>query len=305
MLTVRPIAIGNKQDILHLIEQVNRKDGLDYSLTEEWFEHIVNQAGNHGLFVAELLDGTGEQRRGKVYGLGTCIVDPTDSGISDVLILVHPDHRRGGLGSALYERILEFCAEKQIDQMQAVVRQRLQHSLDFLEKREFIPQIYSWRLEFDLVARELGNTFPTLDQLQSRIRRATADDFDTYRQLMEECFAHVIEHQHFSHIFADPSIELFFLEELDSPHHRIIGMISLQIRESLNMVYLYDIAVGIDKRRQGFASAMIASILEYIQHIGIAKAVLIVDGKNRKAVSMYEKLGFRETDKEILMEKRL
>ncbi len=304
MLTVRPIAIGDKQDVLHLIEQVNQRDGLDYSLTEEWFEHIVNQVGHHGLFVTELLDGTGD-RRGRVYGLGTCIVDLTGSGISDVLILVHPDYRRSGLGSALYERILEFCTEKYIYQMQTIVRQRLQHSVAFLEKRNFVPKIYSWRLEFDLVMVELSNTSRTLDQLQSRIRRATIDDLDTYRQLMEECFAHVIEHQHFSHMFADPSIELFFLEELDSPYHRIIGMISLQRRESLNMVYLYDIAIIQDKRRQGFASAMIVSILEYIRHIGITKAVLIVDDENRKAVSMYEKLGFQETDKEILMEKRL
>lgn len=242
---------------------------------------------------------------GNVGGLGTCIVDFTSGGIADMLILVHPEHRRSGLGSALYKRILDYCAENQIYQLQVAVRQRLQDSLDFLERRNFVPRIYSWRLEFDIAKNKLGHAVSPLKRQQYRIREACVDDFDTYTRLMEECFAHIVDEHHFSQSFADPSVGLFFLEEQSLEDSPVIGMISLQKRASLNMVYLYDIAVIEAKRGQGIGSFMIVSILEYLRDMGVGKAVLIVDGENKKAISLYEALGFRETDNEILMEKEL
>src|SRR5690554_1999847 len=107
-IVIRNISHLDKSNIFQLIEALNQKDQLSYSLTEEWFEHVLNEAGED-MFVATQAE--------QIIGLATCMIHPVDETQAVVNIMVEPKHRSQGCGQRLYIQMLEHAQKKQIQQL--------------------------------------------------------------------------------------------------------------------------------------------------------------------------------------------
>ena len=308
MSSIRLMRVSDRDDIMELIDAVNQQDFLQYSLTDEWFEYVLKEAGEH-LFVAEKeiafeMENLQVIHQLKVVGFATCMIDWVSNEACQMNVIVHPQHRRQGIGSALFQKLLEHSQEYQLQKAEALVKQRLQASTRFAERRNFLPVIYSWTMEIVLDKNKHSTIqYPEKLNTDYQLRQAQADDLHIYMYMMEECFQHQVDSKHFQQMFTDPSVALYFFTEQSTG--TVVGMITIQYRRNLAMVYLYDIAILPVFQQQGFGSRMIIAALEVAKQSRMEKAGLVVDGVNKNALSLYGKLGFKEVDEDILMEKSL
>ena len=90
----------HKDKIYKLIEEINREDNLSYSLTEEWLDYVIENAGE-GIF----LGFNGDE----LAGLGTAMINPAYRDQGSLNVVVCPDYRGKGLGSILYDEIYSFA----------------------------------------------------------------------------------------------------------------------------------------------------------------------------------------------------
>ncbi len=116
----------HKCKIYKLIEEINREDNLNYSLTDEWLNYVTQNAGE-GIF----LGFHGE----KLAGLGTSMINPVYRDQGALNVVGSPDYRRKGLGSSLYDEIYSFTKEEDVKIVEAYVKKRLVDGVRFAQKR--------------------------------------------------------------------------------------------------------------------------------------------------------------------------
>jgi len=305
MFTIRNVILQDKQGIYSLIDAVNEHDQLGYSLNDEWFDYVIKEAGEH-IFVAV------DSLVGGIAAIATCMIDHVGKEVAQINIIVHPEYREQGIGTSLYNKVIKHLTSYTADsnagdtygtdnyaiaRLEAIVKKRLTNSLRFVKKRGFKPYIYSWELQLDLTTNNLtGNS---LVDSKYHLRLAADNDSEEYIHMMQECFGHQVDDGHYRQMFADSSVKLLFL--LDQS--QIVGMISIQYRDNVSTGYLFDIAIKEQYRGQGLGSFMISQAINIIKKHNMQKASLVVDGANKKALSLYEKLGFHVVDEDIIMVK--
>lgn len=294
----RNILQKDKKAIMDLVDALNSTDQLDFSITSEWFEHIVNEA-NKNIFVAIDTSNNIEQ----VVGLATCMIDTMNNEIAQISIFVHPAYRNRGIGSFLYLKILSHAKKNKILLLETIVKKRLLYSIQFIEKRDFIPCNYIWKLELCL---EDTNEIFDYSELESKykIRRADLTDATYYKEILASCFQHEVSEEYFHLLLKDPSVEMYLLESIKNTDE-IIGIICTQNRNVIGAAYIFDIAIKEKYRGKGLGSYLIMNVLSILKKKNISKAILTVDGENKDALSLYKKLGFIEVDEDILFSKRL
>ncbi|OEF97727.1 GNAT family N-acetyltransferase [Desulfuribacillus alkaliarsenatis] len=311
MITIRNIEKEDKQQVLELIEIINQQDNLGYSLTDEWFEYVIKEAGEH-IFVA--LDTTSlnclsvhDSDKHQVVGLATCMIDSISKQSAQINIIIHPAYRKRGTGTALYNKIIQHIEPYPIVRLEAIAKKRLKQSVSFMENRKFKPAIYSWQMELGLTnVGNIKSSMPINQKIQ--LRPATELDFFEYRETMHSCFSHEISHIQYEQIFKDLSIKLYFYEMIEPQYSQgkiVVGMIAMQIRRNVSTGYLFDIAIKEAYRGNGYGRQMICEALNNLKQMNMHKAALIVEGTNKKALSLYSNLGFVIVDEDIIMEKMI
>ncbi len=139
-------------------------------------------------------------------------------------------------------------------------------------------------------------------------RLAKADDFDTVMKLMEDVF---------TDISADTT-ELYrksYLKALESENvkqfllivdEEIIGHVTITIYHSFydkgNIMWIDDIAVRKDKRRQGYGSKILEFCLDYAGKNKVVEIFLGANNGNYPAQKLYEKY-FPKTDDKFYIKK--
>ena len=86
----------HKANIHKLIKSINQSDKLEYSLTDEWLDYIIENS-SEGVF----LDFHDED----LVGLGTAMINPVYKDQAALNVLVHPDYRKQGLGTILKRQL--------------------------------------------------------------------------------------------------------------------------------------------------------------------------------------------------------
>jgi ribosomal protein S18 acetylase RimI-like enzyme len=187
MITIRNINIQDKQQIYSLIDAVNEHDQLGYSLTDEWFDYVIEEAGEHIFVVVNSLVESEAANTSSILineykdivGLATCMIDHIGKQMAQINIIVHPEYRNQGIGTLLYNQIIEHLASYTADNtdvdstdsnvdnygtdnyaivnLEVIVKKRLINSLRFVEKRGFTPNLFIWELEKELVTKDAGN----------------------------------------------------------------------------------------------------------------------------------------------------
>lgn len=76
----------------------------------------------------------------------------------------------------------------------------------------------------------------------------------------------------------------------------VVGMVNLLLSISLRwggrMILLEDMIVRADCRGQGLAAALLSHAIAYARSIGAVQITLFTDAENRRAISLYERMGF-------------
>lgn len=278
----------HKSAIHKLIKEINREDNLNYSLTDEWLDYVIQNAGG-GIF----LGFHGEE----LAGLGTAMINPVYKEQASLNVIVSPDYRRKGLASILYDEIYEFAKGEGVKIVEAYVKNRLGDGVRFAEKRAFSASMYSWEMELNLDSVDF--TFKEL--LGLSFRRATKVDGYNYRKIIHDAFGDEVGEDALIEILRDPSIIIYILEK----GNQAIGSATVQLRKDLSLAYIYDIAILKDHRRQGLGSYILQSSIIDLREEDIHKASLLVTGENRRALELYRKIGFKEVDIDLIMVKRV
>ena len=278
----------HKNSIHKLIQSINKADNLEYSLTDEWLDYIIENSsesiflGFHGKHLA---------------GLGTCMINSLYRDQAALNVIVHPDYRKQGLGSILYKRLDKFARMKDVKILEAYVKKRLIDGVSFAEKREFNIGMYSWEMELDLGKID----YPLDRDVDLNFRKANNEDGLNYRKIINNVFGDDLGEEALGEILRDPSVEIYILEK----EGQAIGSASLQVRRDLSLAYIYDIAILSDYRGQGLGSHLIKSCLMDVKGQDIAKASLQVTGENKGALKLYKRIGFKEVDIDYIMVKKI
>ncbi|MGF7184675.1 ribosomal protein S18 acetylase RimI-like enzyme [Desulfitispora alkaliphila] len=284
-LVIKNIKLEDKPKIDSLIQVLNAREQLEYSLTDEWFQHVLKTMGE-GIF--------GAYYDSRLIGMATCIQNPEDFQSATVNVVVNPDFRNMRVGTQLYNEVKRYIDNKGIINLQASVKERINGAYVFAKGRGFKSVLYSWQLEFNLDKFD----FTKSDEGRNYIvRKADASDGLVYAQLIKEGFGEEISSKALSSILDDPSIFVYVLEVESKPQ----GVAAVQIRSNAKTGYIFDVAITSQQRGQGLGSLLIKCCLGEIKSVGVGKAMLQVAGKNESALKLYSRLGFKQVDKDIIM----
>lgn len=286
--TITNIENHHKEQIHKLIEEINQEDKLNYSLTEEWLDYVIENAGQ-GIFLAFNGD--------ELAGLGTAMVNTAYRDQASLNVVVSPRYRRRGLGHMLYDKIYDFARRQDVKIVEAYVKKRLNVGVSFAERRAFNTALYSWEMELDLDRLEFS--FGELPGFNFRL--ASEKDGFIYKRIIYDAFTDDLGEDALIEVLKDPSIIIYILEK----NKQAIGSASIQLRKDLSLAYIYDIAILEDHRGQGMGSYLLGSCIEALKDKDIAKISLLVTGDNKRALDLYRKFGFREVDIDLVMSKRV
>lgn len=277
----------HKEKIFNLIEEINKKDKLNYSLTEEWLDYVIENAGQ-GIF----LGFHGNQ----LAGMGTAMINSAYKDQGTLNVVVDPLYRNMGLGAILYDHIYDYAKEKNIRIVESYVKERLDHGLYFAEKKDFSPSMYSWEMDLDL--NDLAWKFEEKENL--KLRKASKKDGYIYKEIIYDAFKDKIKEDSLGQALEDPSNLVYILEK----ENKALGSASVQLREE-SSAYMYDIAILSKHRGQGLGLHLIKACLMDLKAKDIDRVSLLVTGENIGALGLYRKIGFREVDRDIIMLKEV
>lgn len=277
-----------KEKIYKLIEEINREDNLNYSLTEEWLDYVIENA-KEGIF----LGFHGE----KLAGLGTAMISPLYRDQASLNVVVSPEYRKKGLASILYDQIYDFTKGQEVKIVEAYVKKRLVDGVRFAQKRAFNTTMYSWEMELNL--DDVDFTFEELAGLN--FRKAKSEDRLNYKNIINDVFGDELGEDALDQVLKDSSIIVYMLEK----ESQVIGSATVQLRKDLSLAYIYDIAILREHRGQGLGSYLLRSCIMALKAKDIDKASLLVTGENKRALRLYRKIGFKEVDIDLIMVKRI
>ncbi|MBC8102617.1 MAG: GNAT family N-acetyltransferase [Cytophagales bacterium] len=223
-------------------------------------------------------------------------------------VLVHPDCRRQGIGTRLYDALLERLAPHDPLSLRAVAREDKPDANAFLEKRGYAPDMRFWESVLQVAAFDPAPYQGAIDRFVSedftiRSYADLANDPDRDRRLYE-----MVEEVHQDVPSPEARTPVPFdewIKRLDSPNFlpdanfvalgpdgTYLGITMLWKRQATDQLQTGLTGVRAAYRRKGIALALKLRAIEYARSMGAPSIRTDNESNNRGMLSINEALGF-------------
>ena len=225
-----------------------------------------------------------------------------------VELVIHPEHRRSGIGSQLLKSAIETCGPKMRlwSHGDLPAARELAQSNNFIKMRTVIQ-----------MSKDLTQISPINCEYQIRSFLPDLDN-QAWLTLNNQAFADHPEQGNWSE--ADLSIRLnedwfdekgFFVAQ---DNDQLIGFCWTKIHGGHSHTHetdsehhdhdpigeIYVMAVSEEYEGRSIGKALTITGLNYLKYQGLTSAMLYVDEDNQKAVNLYKSLGFVESGKDVM-----
>ena len=225
-----------------------------------------------------------------------------------VELVIHPEHRRGGIGTELLKSAIDICGQKMRlwSHGDLPAARELAQSNNFTKVRTVIQ-----------MSKDLTQISPITTDYQIRSFLPDLDN-QAWLTLNNQAFAHHPEQGNWSE--ADLSIRVnedwfdekgFFVAQ---DKNQLIGFCWTKIHGGHSHTHqtdsdhhdhdpigeIYVMAVSKEYEGRSIGKALTITGLNYLKYQGLSSAMLYVDEDNQIAVNLYKSLGFVESGKDVL-----
>ena len=225
-----------------------------------------------------------------------------------VELVIHPEHRRSGIGTQLLKSAIEICGQKMRlwSHGDLPAARLLAQSNNFIKVRTVIQ-----------MSKDLTQVSPIKNDYQIRSFLPDLDN-QAWLTLNNQAFAHHPEQGNWSE--ADLSIRVnedwfdekgFFVAQ---DKDQLIGFCWTKIHGGHTHTHqtdsehhdhdpigeIYVMAVSKEYEGRSIGKALTITGLNYLKYQGLSSAMLYVDEDNQIAVNLYKSLGFVESGKDVL-----
>jgi ribosomal protein S18 acetylase RimI-like enzyme len=214
--------------------------------------------------------------------VGFCALDGAGRRQVEVCGMVHPEHRRRAIGSALLDVAVEAARGQGSERMLLICEDASESGQGFVRHLGLAREFTELRME---VASP-----PEFASERLMVREADHKDAEIIDRIVTNAFGE-LEGSRLYDILADmatPS-ERFYLGFLDGE-----PTTALKVYYEAPKAYIYGFGVLSTYRRQGIGREFAARIISQLMADGWAPVGLEVDSDNAPAYTLYRSLGFRE-----------
>jgi ribosomal protein S18 acetylase RimI-like enzyme len=270
VVTTRELSTGEVAEVDALAALCNAHDGLDLPLNLEPSPDEANQF----LYAAQ----------GTLVGFLSLEGDPA---APEACGMVHPAHRRRGIGRLLLAAARDECRRRGVASLLLVCEDGSPAGRAFVQATGAQYRNAEHRMEFVPAARPASVREPPPIEL----RPASPADLDLLVYLTAQAFGD-----------AEDDVRRRFVQELGRPDRRFFiatlqreSVGSLRLTEDAERVYITAFGVLPQHRRQGYARQMLAQAIDLLHAEGRPHIFIEVDTGNTAAFSLYLSCGFRVT----------
>jgi ribosomal protein S18 acetylase RimI-like enzyme len=205
---------------------------------------------------------------------------------TEVCLAVHPEHRRGGIGSALLTAARERCRGRGVASWLLVCDEASASGREFVRAMGAEYRFAEYRMELDAACFAGPEQCPSLLSL----RPASTEDVAAYARLKVAMYGGSEEkaRQQVAQDFQRPNHQSYLVELGKEP----IGTVRAGRFDS----HVYITAVGIhpEHRGRGYGRWMLSRIIADLLAQDCRTIKIEVDSKNQPAFALYRSCGFRE-----------
>lgn len=301
----QPDMFSQFADLYNTVDTIDNHDHIDI---DDWYFQSIYSSSGVDLFKDVVLV---RNANGDLVASGTIFLH-TSFHQAQITIQVHPDYRRHGLGSKVYEHLYQRGVNHKKSELVCRVFSFRSHSIAFTQKHGFqhshsiskmrlehanpaMPPLYPWGLTIRQL--KIPKELNIWASLQNRLFRGmTGYSEETPHSLKKRT----------TYAGFDPG--LIVVGEISNyPIALCLGWSFLPKRGDPDQKHLQIQGIGVlpEFQRMGYGSVLLQDVMNRGYIRGHTSTELLVMDTNHAAIEMYHKLGFEERYKHLWFVRKL